>query len=222
MAQRKVALVLNGGPGSGKGTDAKVIVREEGFTQFEMGPYLMDLRKRDRALDQVMVKTTDIGLYVPDRQMVPILQEKLKLGFPSRAVVDGVTRTACQAKLVLEALLEDGFRVVTVNLYIPVERNDVFHTRMEFRSRPGETLEVRERRIEEYRRWDSEVVDFMRAWPHHFYREIDGTLEHPLRVAAIKAILAGAPGSRPVNPEAPAMVPRSGWSASPGMVCSDH
>ncbi len=197
---RKAAYVKNGGPGCGKGTDAKLIAKELGLPKpFEMGPFLMERRRSNNELHAEMERTTDRGFYVSDRFLIPILEEQLSNGLPNEFIADGITRTPEQALLVLQMLHERGYRIVTLNYDVPPDRDDVFYARMRFRNRPGETPEVQKNRVETFRRYNPEVVQVFQSWKHHFYRDVDGTLEHPDRCAVIKTIIHDAPRARTVR-----------------------
>ena len=196
----KTAYVKNGGPGCGKGTDAKVIAQELGLPKpFEMGPFLLERRKKDAELNAEMERTTDQGLYVSDRFLLPILAEQLDNGLPNEFIADGITRTREQTEMVLQKLRARGYRVVTLNYDVPPERDDVFYERMKIRNRAGETRLVQQNRVATFRKHNPGVIDVFKSWPHHFCRDVDGTLEHPDRCQVIRVIIRDAPGSRPIR-----------------------
>jgi len=228
MAHKR-AFVFNGGPGCAKGTDAKVICKERGWLQFEMGPFLLKRRPTDSELDAEMKVTTDVGGYVSDRFMLPILEEQLDgFHFPDQFIADGITRTAPQAKMVLHKLHQLGYQIITINYDVPEGFDHVFMERMAFRKRPGETVQVQQRRVKEFRTYNPGVLEVFEGFNSHFYRTIDARKEHPFRLQDIKTIMADAPGTRRVGDGLALYQPPQGQrrgkqnaTVPAGMVCSD-
>jgi adenylate kinase len=223
MAHKR-AFVFNGGPGCAKGTDAKVFCKLHGWLQFEMGPFLLQRRPHDAELDAEMRRTTDVGGYVSDKFMLPILEERLDgHHFPDEFIADGITRTGKQAEMVLHKLHQLGYRIITINYDIPEGFDHVFMERMAFRKRKGETPEVQRRRVKEFRTHNPDVLRVFDGFQSHFYRTIDARKEHEFRLQDIRTIMADAPGTRPVRDGVALHMPvRGRQTTPPGMVCSDH
>jgi adenylate kinase len=97
-------LVLVGPPGSGKGTQAKVICQRFGIPQISTGDMLR-AAKAAGTLDQRYLEIMDKGGLVPDEAMIKLIDDRIdaedcKPGF----LLDGFPRTVPQAEALGELL----------------------------------------------------------------------------------------------------------------------
>ena len=97
-------VVLVGPPGSGKGTQAKVICQRFGIPQISTGDMLR-AAKAAGTLDQRYVEIMDKGGLVPDEAMIKLIDDRIdaedcKPGF----LLDGFPRTVPQAEALGELL----------------------------------------------------------------------------------------------------------------------
>jgi adenylate kinase len=97
-------IVLVGPPGSGKGTQAKVLMERHGIPQISTGDMLR-AAKKEGSLDPELVKRMDAGALVPDEVVVGLIAKRTtqvdcKPGF----LLDGFPRTVPQAEA-LERML---------------------------------------------------------------------------------------------------------------------
>ena len=129
-------LLLIGGPGAGKGTQAQVLREKLGLPQVSSGDLFRDNLKRQTPLGQEAQKYMDRGELVPDDLTVSMIRERLKLpDAAGGAVLDGFPRTLPQAEALDGLLAEFGGRVNAV-LYVKVAdrvtfRVDVVAVRIE-------------------------------------------------------------------------------------------
>ena len=91
-------IVLLGGPGSGKGTQAQKLVEEFGFAHISTGDLLRAAVKNQTALGLEAKGYMDAGQLVPDELVLSLLKERLesddaKKGF----LLDGYPRNTAQA-----------------------------------------------------------------------------------------------------------------------------
>lgn len=97
-------IVLVGPPGSGKGTQAKILLKELGIPQISTGDMLRAAKKAG-TLDERYRKIMDAGGLVPDEAMIALIEQRIdesdcKNGF----LLDGFPRTVPQAEA-LEKML---------------------------------------------------------------------------------------------------------------------
>lgn len=97
-------VVLVGPPGSGKGTQAKVICQRFGIPQISTGDMLR-AAKAAGTLDQRYLEIMDKGGLVPDEAMITLIDDRIdaedcKPGF----LLDGFPRTVPQAEALSELL----------------------------------------------------------------------------------------------------------------------
>jgi adenylate kinase len=110
-------LILLGGPGAGKGTQAKRLVETLGVPQVSTGDLLRSARQAGTPLGEMAKSFMDSGALVPDDVVVSIVEERLgrsdaKAGY----ILDGFPRTTAQAA----AMDGRGISVErVVNLVVP-------------------------------------------------------------------------------------------------------
>jgi len=111
-------LVFLGGPGSGKGTQAKKLVEKYGLTHISTGDLLRKAMKDGTELGKTAKKYVDAGDLVPDDVILGMIKEKLgeiEGGF----IFDGFPRTLEQARGLEKILTElnmDIDKVVNLNV----------------------------------------------------------------------------------------------------------
>lgn len=97
-------VVLVGPPGSGKGTQAKILCEEYGIPQLSTGDMLR-AAKKDGSLDPELLRIMDSGGLVPDQAVIDLIDKRIdaadcKPGF----LLDGFPRTVPQAEALDELL----------------------------------------------------------------------------------------------------------------------
>jgi adenylate kinase len=91
-------LVLVGAPGSGKGTQAELLVKRLGLTYVGTGAILRDAIARKTPTGLQVKPIMDQGLLVPDSIVNDVVSELLqRKDRPERFVLDGYPRTRAQA-----------------------------------------------------------------------------------------------------------------------------
>lgn len=113
-------LILLGAPGSGKGTQAKFLVKQYSIPQISTGDILREEVKSGTVLGLKAKEYMDRGLLVPDEVVVGMVEERIKkddckTGF----ILDGFPRTVAQADALGMTLLrmnEALSRVVLVTV----------------------------------------------------------------------------------------------------------
>jgi adenylate kinase len=113
-------ILLMGGPGAGKGTQAQVLREKLGLPQVASGDLFRDNLKRETPLGQLAKQFMDRGELVPDDVTVSMIRGRLcQPDAAPGAVLDGFPRTVPQAEALDTLLAEFGGRVNVV-LYIQV------------------------------------------------------------------------------------------------------
>lgn len=116
-------VVLMGGPGAGKGTQAKKLQEELGLPQISTGDLFRENLKNETELGQLAKRYMDQGELVPDEVTVGMVRERLtRPDTANGAIFDGFPRTIAQAEALEELLAESGERVNVVP-YIHVDRD---------------------------------------------------------------------------------------------------
>lgn len=114
-------VVLMGGPGAGKGTQARRLAERLGLPQVATGDLFRDHLKNDTELGKLARKYMEAGELVPDEVTVAMVKERLaRLDCENGALLDGFPRTICQAEALDELLGEMG-QEITIVPYIHVD-----------------------------------------------------------------------------------------------------
>lgn len=195
-------VVLMGGPGAGKGTQAKELERELDIPQIATGDLFRQHLQNNTELGQTARKYMNAGELVPDEVTIGMVRQRLSgEGHSQGAIFDGFPRTCPQA-VALEALLAEWDEALTAVLYINVRRDvllqrlagrwtcpvcgRVYHVLFnppkqagvcdvdgaELFQRADDTEETQRRRIEVYFEQTAPVLDYYRE--KGLLIEIDG------------------------------------------------
>jgi len=114
-------IVLLGPPGSGKGTQAKMIAEKYGILHISTGDILRENVRNDTDLGKEAKKYMDAGQLVPDELLVSIIKDRLaKPDVADGYMLDGYPRTLPQAEALDKMLPELGQKIdVVVNIDVP-------------------------------------------------------------------------------------------------------
>jgi len=103
-----VNILLIGSPGSGKGTQARLLIDDFDFAYFSAGDILRHLSKEDTHLGQQIGGLIGKGELVSDLLMKRILIDFLKKNKGNKILLDGYPRNLSQAKTVEQCLISRG------------------------------------------------------------------------------------------------------------------
>lgn len=118
-------LIFLGPPGSGKGTQAKMLVDKYGIPQISTGDILREAVKEGTPLGKEAKKYMDEGKLVPDEVVVGIVRERLKEPDCTKGfILDGFPRTIPQAEALDKTLQEMGKGIDHV-LSLEVDREEL-------------------------------------------------------------------------------------------------
>jgi adenylate kinase len=118
-ASRKFALVLFGPPGSGKGTQAKMLTAETGFPHISTGDMLRERIKAEDALGRLIQAILRSGQLVTDDLVIQMVEERISQpDAESGFMLDGFPRTLPQAETMLGLLASRGYGHLVVHLKV--------------------------------------------------------------------------------------------------------
>jgi adenylate kinase len=202
MSSKPLYLVLLGGPGAGKGTQAERLSASLGIPQISTGDLFRENLKRETELGLLAKGYMERGELVPDEVTVGMVRERLSRPDCARgAILDGFPRTVAQAEALGALLADMGTRLAAVP-YIKVPE-DVLLARLagrwtcrrcgamyhelfsppekagvcdkcggELYQRPDDTPETQKHRIEVYFEQTAPLIDYYRE--KGLLVEIDG------------------------------------------------
>lgn len=113
MAQ---SLVFLGAPGSGKGTQSKLLSEEHGFKHLSTGDLLREEIQKKSPLGQRVDDIMKQGKLVDDATVIDLLADRFQ-GKNQKYIIDGFPRNEDQAKLLDERLFKGkGYAAVFFNM----------------------------------------------------------------------------------------------------------
>lgn len=184
-------IVLLGAPGSGKGTQCKLIASQYGLLHLSSGDILREQRAAGTELGKTAQSYMDSGGLVPDEIIVEMMIDAIKKAPEAGFVLDGFPRTVNQAVELEKALSSNGQEIDAVlNLDVDEEAitrrmtgrrscpkcGAVYHIEnlkpktegvcdndgTELIQRPDDSPEVVANRLKTYHRQTAPVVDYYR------------------------------------------------------------
>jgi len=142
-----VRLVILGGPGAGKGTQAEGISQHLDIPSISTGEVLRNAIANQTNLGQKARPYVEKGELVPDEIMIKFIHQRLLQADVTQGwLLDGYPRTAFQAEE-LDFLLEDLGQQLNWAIYLNVPK-DVLANRTIHRSRSDDKPLIIRRRIE--------------------------------------------------------------------------
>ncbi|HXF96706.1 MAG TPA: adenylate kinase [Gemmatimonadales bacterium] len=105
-------ILILGAPGSGKGTQGKILAERLGLPKITTGDILRAAVRDGTPLGREAKKYMDLGKLVPDTIVLDLIKQELDRPEAAEgAVLDGFPRTAAQAELVDKTLAARGQRL---------------------------------------------------------------------------------------------------------------
>lgn len=208
-------VLLLGGPGAGKGTQAKRLVEILGVPQISTGDMLREARAKGTPLGQQASVYMNQGKLVPDEVVIGLVEERLQLPDTARGFIfDGFPRTQAQAEAV------EGLGVKldhVIDIEVPeedlVERisgrqtckqcGAIYHRRYsppkaagvcdvcggELVTRPDDREDVVRERLRVYKRQTEPLIEWYRG--RGLLRTVDGSGSPEVVSEAIAGIVGG-------------------------------
>ena len=156
-------IVIMGAPGSGKGTQAALIVKELGLDHISTGDLLRAAVASGSTLGQKAKEVMDRGELVSDEIVLGLLEERLASGDNGAGfILDGFPRNIAQAEA-LDTLLERIGQPVDEALQIDVDEDAVVERiakRAALEGRSDDTEETVRNRLDVYAEQTAPVVDY--------------------------------------------------------------
>jgi len=119
----RIAVLLMGPPGVGKGTQAKLLAEKFGFRHIATGDILREAVRKRTKLGKLAKSYMDKGQLVPDEVMLGLIDEVLA-ETDSDVILDGYPRTVVQAENLEPTLNRHGF-VLKQAVFIDVPDDEI-------------------------------------------------------------------------------------------------
>jgi adenylate kinase len=159
-------IVLLGPPGSGKGTQAKIVSDKFGLPHVSTGDLFRAMQIQDTPLAGKVRETMDRGGLVSDDLTIEMVKDRLSQPDCHRGVLlDGFPRTVVQAEA-LDGLLSDAFESgVALAVLFEVNREATINRilrRAKQEARADDSPDVVEKRFEVYRQNTEPLIKYYR------------------------------------------------------------
>jgi adenylate kinase len=156
-------IVLLGPPGSGKGTQAALLVERLGVPHISTGALLRNAAKRGTELGLKAKALTDKGELVPDEIISDMIEERLsRADVANGFILDGYPRNLAQARS-LDALLERMGQPVDEAILIDLDAERIIRRiakRAKEEGRADDTEETVRNRLQVYAQQTAPVADY--------------------------------------------------------------
>ncbi len=115
----RLCLILFGSPGSGKGTQAKLLRQSLGIAHISTGDMLRERVASGDAVGRAVASLMQAGELVPDETVNRLVEERIdQPDCANGFILDGYPRTVQQAQLLAELLVLRPVRTVVVHLVV--------------------------------------------------------------------------------------------------------
>ncbi len=156
-------IVIFGAPGSGKGTQSELIIKEYGLDHISTGDVLRAEIKGETELGKIASGYIEKGQLVPDDLIIDMLAKVLDSKKNSKGVIfDGFPRTIAQAKA-LKKMLNERNTDVSVMLNLQVDEDELIKRLLErgkVSGRSDDNLETIKSRLEVYHNQTAPLADY--------------------------------------------------------------
>ena len=125
MADTERNVILLGGPGSGKGTQAERIVARFGMPHISTGEMLRAALAQGTEMGLAAQKSMEAGALVPDEVVIGVVRDRLaEADAQDGFLLDGFPRTIAQAER-LDVMLAEAGRAVTHVILLDVPEDEL-------------------------------------------------------------------------------------------------
>lgn len=165
-------IVFMGAPGSGKGTQTKLLAERLGFAYFSTGELSREYAKQDTDLGRRIKNLIDNGIILPIEIIREIFVKKFEsLTSAPGIILDGYPRTIEQAELLKEIMAEKGIPALQA-IFLDVDKAQLLKRlslRGAIQQRADDSPDKVEKRFDEYMNKTAAVKE---------YYESAGLLQH--------------------------------------------
>lgn len=149
-------VILMGMPGSGKGTQGKMLADTYGYQYISTGEMLRHYATHDQ------IERMNKGELLNDQEIITMIEAVLStVPDPDKILLDGFPRSVPQADWLLEQIADDGFKIDHVfHLVVP---QAVVRDRLLRRGRDDDTEQSMVHRFEFYNDITLPILDFFKS-----------------------------------------------------------
>ncbi|MDR1938803.1 MAG: adenylate kinase [Tannerellaceae bacterium] len=173
-------VVIFGAPGSGKGTQSELIIKEFGLDHISTGEVLRTEIRNETEVGKIAGEYIDKGQLVPDELIIDILAKTLDSKKRSNGVIfDGFPRTIPQAEALKEILNERGTDIAVV-INLEADEDELVSrllARGKLSGRSDDNLETIQSRLNVYHLQTAPLMEYYKKEGKHCSVRGTGTVE---------------------------------------------
>jgi adenylate kinase len=119
MNKNRLAIIMLGPPGAGKGTQARLMSEKVDFPHISTGDMLREALKNETELGKKAKEYMESGALVPDELVDAIVAERIQRQDCDEGIIlDGYPRTISQAEALQSIFDADSSRVLTIGVEV--------------------------------------------------------------------------------------------------------
>jgi len=181
------AIIFIGPQGSGKGTQAKILVDKIHGKYIGTGELFRDMAKEDSDFGRHIKGIMDEGSLITEEDVKKMVVDSIAaVPLEMPVVVDGIPRNISQAKFFMD-LVKTFSREPVATIYINLSREEAVH-RMQLRNRADDNEETINKRLEIYYTETTPIIEYLKN--NTDFHEIDGSKTIPEIAQNIRSALA--------------------------------
>jgi adenylate kinase len=177
----RMRIVMLGGPGSGKSTYAKELIKHFNIEHIYPGGMLRKEVEKGSEIGQAVKNIIDKGEFVPSNIVLDLIKQKVEKS-PKGYILDGWPRYMQQVEEMEQANIEVDYAV-----FLDVSREEVLR-RLLARGRADDKEEIINNRIDLYQRETGPVVEYFRKRPGFISVNAEGSTPENIAKEIIKRI----------------------------------
>lgn len=177
----RMRIVMLGGPGSGKSTYAKELIKHFNIEHIYPGGMLRKEVEKGSEIGQAVKNIIDKGEFVPSNIVLDLIKQKVEES-PKGYILDGWPRYMQQVEEMEQANIEVDYAI-----FLDVSREEVLR-RLLARGRADDKEEIINNRIDLYQRETGPVVEYFRKKPGFISVNAEGSTPENIAKEIIKRI----------------------------------
>ena len=177
----RMRIIMLGGPGSGKSTYAKELIKHFNIEHIYPGGMLRKEVEKGSEIGQAVKNIIDKGEFVPSNIVLDLIKQKVEKS-PKGYILDGWPRYMQQVEEMEQANIEVDYAV-----FLDVSREEVLR-RLLARGRADDKEEIINNRIDLYQRETGPVVEYFRKRPGFISVNAEGSTPENIAKEIIKRI----------------------------------
>lgn len=158
MADEKLAIIMVGAPGSGKGTQGELLEKNTKFKRYVMS----DLIRKSIKEDEEIMKKVNSGILLNDNDVFGVFRSGFKN--EEKIIIDGIPRTLDQAYWLYGFLKQHKYNIEVI--YLKVDESKLLSRileRAKSQGRADDNEEVFKHRLEEFDKAKNVILEVYNA-----------------------------------------------------------